>query len=356
MSTWSPVIVYLWGDDGWAMDRAVLKIARDLERDSGATPDRWRVTGKETTPDAIAERVATAPMFGGGTVAVITDPGPLLASKAGKEAMERLLGQVAPGNALVLVEATTDPKKRSQALQGLEAAVMKAGGESHVHRAPKPAELIGWIMGRAAAMEINLEGPAAQALAARIGGLVSEGDVDRRGLGTLAVAELEKLSLYRLGAPVTADDVAALVPEAVPSSTWGFLDAVGDRNVRKAARMLEPMLETTPEPLILVQLHRRLRELLIAADHHANRGSNADLVKLLGIHPFRVERAAETARRWTVPELETAIEGVQELDAAVKGVEGSYGTESQRRLAFATWLHQRVTPRTDGAPGAGSRS
>ena len=104
MSLDTPVLAYFWGDDGWAVDRAVIAVAKDLERDSGAAPDRWRVNGRETTTEAIAEHVATAPMFGGGTLAVVTDPGQLLRSKAGKEAVERLLLTVAPGNALVFVE------------------------------------------------------------------------------------------------------------------------------------------------------------------------------------------------------------------------------------------------------------
>jgi DNA polymerase III delta subunit len=80
----------------------------------------------------------------------------------------------------------------------------------------------------------------------------------------------------------------------------------------------------------------------MAADHQAGHGSPADLVKLMGVHPFRVERAADAARRWTVGGLEDALEGVLELDAAVKGVEGSFGTDRQRRLAFALWLNDHV--------------
>jgi len=341
MSSDSPVLAYFWGDDGWATDRAVIALARDLERGSGAAPDRWRVNGKETTPEAIAEHVATAPMFGGGTLAVVTDPGQLLRSKAGKEAVEKLLLTVAPGNALVFVEVG-DGRKRSAALQGLESAVRKAGGTSRAFAAPRERELVGWLTGRAREMGITLEDPAARELARRVGASVTDGDVDRRSMSALAVSELEKLSLYRPNGTVTAEDVAALVPEAIPGSTWAFLDAVAERRVRTAAPLLDRLLETVPEPVLLAQLGPRIRELLMAADHAAHHGSPADLVKLMGVHPFRVEKAADAARHWTVEELEAALEGVLELDAAVKGVEGSFGSDRQRRLAFAMWLHEHV--------------
>lgn len=344
MSLDAPVLAWFRGDDGWAVDRAVIAVAKHLERDSGAAPDRWRVSGKETTAEAIAERVATAPMFGGGTLAVVTDPGPLLRSRAGREAVEKLLATVAPGNALVFVEVG-DGRKRSAALQGLEASVTKAGGISRAHAAPKAHELAGWIHGRARELGITLDDAAARELATRVGGFVTDGDVDRRSMSALAVSELEKLALYRPDGTVTVDDVVALVPEAVPSSTWRLLDAVAERKVRIAAPLLDRLLDTVPEPVILAQLGPRIRELLMAADHAANHGSPAGLVQLMGVHPFRAEKAATAARNWTVEQLEATLEGVLELDAAVKGVEGSFGTDRQRRLAFAIWLHDHVAAR-----------
>ncbi len=74
-----PVIAYYRGGDGFALDRAVVAIARRLEQETGAAPDRWRAIGAETNAAQIAERVGTAPMFGGGCVAVVTDPGPAAA-------------------------------------------------------------------------------------------------------------------------------------------------------------------------------------------------------------------------------------------------------------------------------------
>ena len=139
----------------------------------------------------------------------------------------------------------------------------------------------------------------------------------------------------------------ALVPEVVPSSTWAFLDAVAERRVRIAAPLLDRLLDTVPEPVLLAQLGPRIRELLMAADHAAHHGSPAELVKLMGVHPFRVEKAADAARNWTVDELEAALEGVLELDAAVKGVEGSFRTDRQRRLAFAMWLHDHVAVKSE---------
>ncbi|HEY3335461.1 MAG TPA: hypothetical protein VGK16_09535 [Candidatus Limnocylindrales bacterium] len=339
-----PIIAYYRGDDGWALDRAATLVARRIEQDTGAPPDRWRVTGTETSAAAIGERVATTPLFGGGTVAVVVDPAPLLRAKAERESLEAAIATVAPGNALVFVEQGDAGSRRSAALRALEAAVLKAGGEARAFKAPRPSDLAGWIVARATERDMQLGPGAARELARRVGGFVNEGDVDRQRMGVLAVGELDKLALYRPFDPVSEDDVRALVPEVVPDSTWAFLDAVAERRTAMAAPALDRLLETTPEPVVTVQLHRRLRELLIAADLTSRRARPADIVTAIGGHPFRAQKLADQARSWTVAELEDALEGVQALDAMVKGAPDSGSTERQRRLAFALWVEECVAP------------
>ncbi len=347
----APVIAYYRGGDGYALDKAVAKVARRLEEETGAAPDRWRVTGVETNAAQIAERVGTAPMFGGGCVAVVTDPGALVRSKDAREALDRALGTVAPGNALVFVEQGDTGTKRAAMLQGLEASVLRAGGEARAFAAPRAGELSGWLRNLATERGLELDRDAADELARRVGGFVSEGDVDRQRQGTLAAAELEKLALYRQAAPITIADVRALVPEVVPDSTWAMLDALAERRADIAAPLLDRLLETTPLPVIIVQLHRRLRELLIAADHIAAGSRPPDIVKAIGGHPFRAQKLVDQARHWALPELEDALEGVLELDARIKGAADAGSTERQVRLAFTLWVQDRVAIRRTGSDG-----
>ena len=344
MSADVPVIAYFRGDDGYTMDAAVMALAKRLEAESGTPPERWRTTGAETDAASIGMRVATAPLFGGGTVAVVVDPGPLLKSKADREALDGAIRTVAPGNALVFIEQGDMGTRRSAALQGLETSVLKAGGDAKQYKAPREGQLAAWIEGRAREREMQLGNGAAKELARRVGGFVHEGDVDRQRQGALAVGELEKLALYRPFDPVTEDDVRSLVAEVVPDSTWAFLDAVADRKAAVAGPLLDRLLESTPEPVILVQLHRRIRELIEVADHLAAGAAPSSLVRTLGMKPFRVDKLVGQARRWTIAELEDALEGLLDLDAMVKGAPDSGATDAQRRLAFSLWIRERVAP------------
>ena len=337
-----PALAHFRGDDSFSLDRAAQGVADRLAAETGSPPERWRTSGTETSLAQLAERIATAPLFGGGTLAIVADPGPLLRSKADREGLERAIGSLAPGNGLVFLESTGDGR-RAAALEGLEAAVKAAGGEVREFKAPREAGLAAWIGQRAAERGIALDAAAAEELARRVGGFVREGDVDRRGQGALAVAELEKLALYRPGAAITKGAVAELVAAVVPDSTWAMLDAVANRKTREAAALLDRLLETTPEPVILAQLHRRIRELLELADRLNAGVPLAKAAMAIGVRSeFRARLLAGQARAWTVDELEDALEGVLELDAMVKNAPDAVTSERQRRLAFTLWVEERV--------------
>jgi DNA polymerase III delta subunit len=336
-------LAWFYGDDAWALDHAAQDVFDRLAAGS-AGAERWRVGGDETTVARIGERLATGSLFGGGTLVVLTDPAPLVRSKADRDAFAELLGLVAPGNALAVIEPTDGSNRRPAGLIALEKLVGDRGGETRELRAPKEGQLAAWIEGQARARGMTLAPGAARELATRIGGFVREGDVDRRRQSQLAMNELDKLALYRPNAPVTVDDVRALVAEVVPGSAWAFLDAVASRRVARAVEILDRLLESTPELVLLSQLHRRIRELAITADLLHSGARNPDIIKALGIKPYPAELRVAQARTWSLTELDAALDGLVELDATVRGAPGYATGDAQRRLAFDLWITECVAP------------
>ena len=100
---------------------------------------------------------------------------------------------------------------------------------------------------------------------------------------------------------MTAEDVQVLVAEAAPGSAWAFLDAVASRRVARAMEILDRLLETTPELVLLAQLHRRVRELVITADLLHSGARNQEVIKALGIKPYPAELRVAQARTWSQP-------------------------------------------------------
>jgi DNA polymerase III delta subunit len=338
------VLALVTGDDAWAAEDAVTKLSEELAAGSGSPVDVWRVPGADLDPAALSERLATQPLFGGGTFIVIDEPGPILRASAGRDALLSAMGGIAPGNGLAMIALDDGSGRRPKAIDDLAAAVHERGGRTLAFRAPTQGNMHRFIADRAKAAGIVLDSRAAQLLVERVGASVREGDVDRRHQAQTAVAELEKLALYRAGEPIVEADVDALVPEAIPGTTWGFLDAVAARRTAEAATLLARLLaDGAPLPLLTVQLHRRIRSLIEAREHLAAGGQPSALPRVLKMKPYPAQKLAEHARAWSLDELDAALEGLFELDVTTKGLEVA-ASDTEAQLALELWLYERVRP------------
>jgi len=281
--------------------------------------------------------VATATLFGGGALVILSDPAPLVATKPLQATMQETIASVAPGNALAFLDPVDGTARRPASLEWLRKSVAEAGGEVREFIAPTSGQMARWIEERAKERGIAITGPAASLLAERVGANVRERDVDRRRQGELAVAELEKLALYRLEGQITPDDVKALVVDVVPGSTWAFLDAIGTRRAAEALTLAQ-RLDNVPGPLLVTHLHRRIKELIEIGDLLGSGTSAATLIRTLKLNPYRAERLAEQARAWALPELDAALAGLLELDRTLK----DRGGDARRRAAVALWIAEYV--------------
>lgn len=349
-----PALGYVSGDDDHGLDEAADAFAQRLAAEAGTPLETWRRRGDEVEPAELGVQLATAPLFGAGAVGVIVEPGPLLRSAESRDATIAALDTVAPGNGLVFLDPLPTGGRLSAASVALRDAVATRGGDVREVRAPSEGRMTGWIEAQARERGLRLGPGAAAALAERVGAAVREGDVDRRQMSAQAVRELEKLALYRAGEAIGREDVQAVVGETVPASTWAFLDAIGSRRGRRAASLLDALLDTTPEPVLVAQLHRRLRDLIAVRDLLASGTPEAGLVRALKLNPYRAKVLAGQARGWSPEELDLALEGLLDLDAAIKGADPA--TPRQVRLRFQLWLRDVVAPagtgRSPSAPAA----
>ena len=229
-------VAYFFGDDDLTIDRAVARFGSEVAN-GGEPLERWDVRGSRNTASVqIGElhgRVATPVMFGGGTLAVVTNAGALAVRVEDREALLAVIPVVADGNALVIVEQSQSGAKYPGQTK-LAEAIRGAGGLVRGIESPKEGALAAWIDGEARDRGIRLGVGAAKELATRVGGFVREGDAERRDQTRRASMELDKLALYRPDDLVSPDDVRALVAEAVPGSAWALADAVAERDAGKA--------------------------------------------------------------------------------------------------------------------------
>ncbi len=230
----------------------------------------------------------------------------------------------------------------------LRDAVAAAGGLVQELPALSRERMEAWLGVRAAELGVRLGPGAAQALAQRVGAYVREADVDRRRRSELANGELEKLALYRPEGEISRADVEELVPEAIPGSTWAFLDAVAARQAGSAAATAERLLSGgTPMPVLVGQIHRRLRDLILVREHLDAGARNAELVKAMKMQPFRVQKLSEQAGMWHADALVSALGGLVELDLRSKGISLTGATvhmdDAMDALGLQLWIAEHAT-------------
>jgi DNA polymerase III delta subunit len=369
-----PELGYFWGEDAWSIERAARDFRASLEETAGQPFDVWRTSGDEDDSsggamvsdgtqatagrrrdrilDGIAERLSISPMFSAGTLVVVRQPGSLLRESTARERLLKLLVEMAPGNALCFLDLTSQGGGAAQ--QGvLRDAIQATGGAVREFPALSRERMESWVTNRATELELTLAPGAARMLAERVGAYVREGDVDRRRMSELANAEMEKLALYKPHGTITREDIDALVAEAVPGSTWAFLDAIGGRRSWEAATLASRLLaDGTAIQVLTTQLHRRLRELVIVLDHLVAGTKPADLVRELKVQPFRAQKLSEQARSWQQNELDQAISTLLELDMLSKGIaaDGSpHGvSEDRSELALLAWIGNQIARLSTG--------
>ena len=354
----TPPLAYFWGEDAFMIERAARSYAErisppgepmevfraSLDDDAGEEGGSASVARRRARAlDGIEQHRGMAPHFGAGTLVVVRQPAGLLAEKTARARLIELVAAVPPGNALCVTDLTSSGAKGPAARGALRDAISDAGGVVEEFKTPGAGQLEPWLMKRARELEIELQPPAARLLAERVGGHVRESDVDRRRRTELANGELEKLALYRPGGTISAEDVDALVSETIPGSAWAFLDAVGARAGANATTLAERLLaDGTPLPVLITQLHRRLRDLILVRELLDAGTKPPQIVKELKLQPFRAKKLAEQARNWSGPALDAALVELLALDLRSKGIalDGStlQVSESIDALTVQTWI------------------
>jgi DNA polymerase-3 subunit delta len=363
MTDTTPSLAYFWGEDAYGLGDAARRLEKALAARDGQPVDVWRTSGDEDETgsdagegsgkrrarilDQVEQRLSTATLFGGGTLVVVRQPASLVRETAARERLIALLPQVGQGNALCFVDLVAAGGKGPAQAGALRDAVAAHSGLVREFPALTRERMEAWVGARAKELEVTLGPGAAHLLAERIGAYVREGDVDRRRQAELANAELEKLALYRPGGTASRDDVAELVSEAVPGSTWALLDAVGARRGGEAATLVERLLtEGSPIPVLISQLHRRLRDLIVIRDHLAAGTRPPDLVRELKLQPYRAQKLTQQARTWQPEELDGALGALLDLDLLSKGIaaDGSPHSMSddRSRLALVAWIGEHA--------------
>lgn len=145
------------------------------------------------------------------------------------------------------------------------------------------------------------------------------------------MGELDKLEAFAGQAPLSAEDVAAVLGRGLAPPLYKLGDALAARRGRETLAILHALLEEGEVPLkILGTFHRSLRQVRGALALRGGRAAREELVSRLGVLPFKVGDVLEASRRWSEADLRQAFAALDRADRRMKS-----GGEPRTTLAAA---------------------
>jgi DNA polymerase-3 subunit delta len=174
---------------------------------------------------------------------------------------------------------------------------------------PHEKALPEWIQQRAQKYGGRIDRPAAMELGNCVG-------IQLR----LLDQELQKLITYANGRPVTTQDVKLLVPYVQEANIWDIVDAIGQKDTKRALTNAQQILQDDPGKAIYLHtmITRQIRLLTQVAELLRLGKDSGEIQKTLGMTSYVYGKLSQQARNFTVPRLEKAYDQLLEADVAMK--------------------------------------
>jgi DNA polymerase-3 subunit delta len=135
----------------------------------------------------------------------------------------------------------------------------------------------------------------------------------------LASLEIDKLLTYvDYQRPVTAEDVRLLTPDVAPISVFDMVDAIGERNIPKAAQLLHRLLETEMPIPLFGMIIRQFRLLILAREVLDQGGRKQQIEKTLKVHPFVAEKLEKQTSLFDMKQLKEIYHRLLTTDEYMK--------------------------------------
>lgn len=182
-----------------------------------------------------------------------------------------------------------------------------------------PSELSRYLITLATQSSVTLSLPLAQLIIRLVG----------NDLWALS-QEIEKLCAYALAqtkgseAIITEVDIKKLVTQSVNESIFALTDALGSRQEQVAIKLLTDQFNNgIHSSYILTMILWQFKTLASVRQALDSGQSSKELQKLLGLHPYVLEKSINQVRKFNLPSLQKIIDRLIEIDYKSKSGQGT---------------------------------
>lgn len=304
------MIYFIHGEDSYRVSAHLSQLRRAFEKESGGRLAVARIDGEKATLQAITDVLRTPSLLTPKQLVICVDVMRLQKSKLVQADIAEWLASVpVPTHAtLVFVEygavVKTNPirkalenKKSAQKVEAVEFTPLVA------------RQLDSWASKQIAEAGSRIEPSALQLLVGLVG----------QDLWKLS-HEIEKLLAFTMERKlITADDVNELVHAQVTVNIFDFVDALGQKQMRRALELLHHHLDAGEDPLYLLSMMvYQFRNLIKVKSLMQEGKSAAQIASVANMHPFVVGKTSAQAQKFSLPALMAIHSKLYDADVRLK--------------------------------------
>lgn len=300
-------ILYFYGNDEYALQQSLQRLKSAFADATTAELNLTQLEARHASEAEVHQAIQAIPFLAAQRMVWLANPSLAFSTSESQQKFLRLLENIPETTLLVLYEIV-DPK-------GMERHWLVRWAEKHPEIAkaqafnlPRPREMAQWVIAEVKKQGGKIEPAAAARLAEMVG-------TDTRQ----AAQEIAKLLAYTgWQRPIRLQDVQAVCVVTAEENIFEFVDALAQKDARRAQRLLHRLLESEDEFALWGMVVRQFRLLLQGREVLDQRGDAAQIAERLGLHPFVAEKIALQARAFSIKSLEGIYQHLVEIDEAIK--------------------------------------
>ncbi len=312
-----PRVVLLCGSEEYLIEWYAQTLIHRYVSDACRALDLVRLEGDSLTLERIREGLETVSLMSERKVVFLPDFLPA-AGKAVRgfpesdcKALAEYLPQVMEGSMLLM--CVPDQEEQKPKKNVIRQAVEKCG-KVYDFQPLKDKQLHGFIEKRLRASGKNYRPSVVSAI------------ISNSGYGNKAINyslynldnDLKKVIAYS-GEEITASDVGAVLSVNPENNVFAMLDAIGRNRKDEALRLLYNLLESGTTVFSLLRMITGQLELILSIKEMKENGMNLTQVqKKLGVHQFRVKKAAAVGGNCSVNYLKNILSEAYQVDEHIK--------------------------------------
>lgn len=301
------IVYYLWGSEGYLIDKKIGELAADLAAASGEDPEIVPVDADEISAAELGQILEFSPLFSLARLVIIKNPWWLgKSTRKAKKTEERL--QVLEdyfqhdndGQVLIITALENNPTNPVTKFLNKMARVINI-------KSLTPKDLEKWCQG-------EMEQRKLQASPAVISRIASSGQ-DMYYLENM----FDKLSLIERQGPLGMEELDDHLDSHQETSIFKLTDALLNRNLKLSLAVFHQLLEQgQPHLLLLAMITQQYVSLSKVLFYHKSGLSNVQIAEVTGLKDFVIKKMLDKASRFTSGDIRFIFEKLLAADIIFK--------------------------------------